>query len=101
VIRILKYEISPEGICEMPDAHQLLKVAAQGDRVFCWAAVEDTRNVRRKRFIVVPTGCGIGHVDGSDLDPATLKAFYIDTVFVGPLVFHVFRQDALVPFEIT
>jgi hypothetical protein len=83
---IYKYEfgISGEQVLKMPDYAEILKIAKSGDgRFYLWALV-DTNNLIVKRRICV---FGTGH----PIPQAYTTAYYIDTVFDGPYVWHVFE----------
>jgi hypothetical protein len=65
----------------MPKAHSILRADRQGDTICVWAGVKPDDEIVTQRFTVVPTG--------SRYDQWSLM--YVDTVFMGALVFHVFR----------
>lgn len=68
---------------EMPRAHTILKADRQGDSICVWAGVRDGDPLVTQRFVVVPTG--------SQYNQWALM--HIDTVFMGALVFHVFKSQ--------
>lgn len=69
---------------QMPKAHTILRAANQDGTICVWAGVRPENELMTQRFVVVPTG--------SRYDQWGLM--YVDTVFIGAMVFHVFRSTA-------
>lgn len=86
---VYKYEIDPSNPCiELPAAAKILSAGVQGEHIFIWALVDIEFNaVIKHEFSVV----GTGH----SLSPTFCdEHVFLNTVFMGPLVFHVFERTA-------
>ena len=79
---IWKFELKLDQIVMMPVGSEIIKAGAQGESIFIWAIVNTEAKKEHRRFKVVPTG---GAIFRSDL-------VFLDTVFIGPYVFHVFEE---------
>lgn len=74
------------GYTEVPTGAELLKVAVQHGQIFAWYAVDPDKTLHLKeKFAILATGQEIGE---AHLDSFT----YIDTVFIGNLVWHIYKQ---------
>lgn len=85
---VWKYPIPQYGFqneyatVQMPIGAQILTVGAQGHEICAWARVDPSRPSVGRKIAVYGTGHAIADIaEGAD---------YIGTVFLGPLVFHVF-----------
>lgn len=85
--RILKFVISPEGLPDgrvtMPADSQILAVNAQKEFICVWILGGESAEEVTKEFEVYTTGQEIDKPEGLE---------FISTVFVGPLVLHVFER---------
>ena len=87
-MKIYKYEIPvPESDAHgsdvtMPAAARILTVAAQGDRIYVWAAVDPGAPLEARRFWI--------HGTGHDMSISARAYPFLGTVFLGAMVFHVF-----------
>lgn len=82
MITVYKYPVETKHPMYLPEGAEILKVAYQGEQLTLWAKV-DTSNIDMPISLkIVPTG---GHI------PSREKLDYIDTVFQGPFVWHVFK----------
>lgn len=80
---IWKYVIKPKTRLKMPSGATILSVAAQGEQVCLWAAVDpESKDHHLHKFVGVPTGDSVPD-DGT----------YLGTVFLagGSLVFHIYE----------
>jgi len=83
--RIFKYELHhAENSFDIPCIHKVLKVGVQDGKVYLWAEIDDQSRMSKKSFEAVPTG-------GALPDFSFLK--YAETVFLGPLVFHIYLGE--------
>jgi len=78
--KIFKYQIPNEGLMNIPVGAKILKAGHQFDHYYVWAEVGPDANTCQKHFRVCATGEEIP--DGGT---------YIDTVFVGSFVWHVYE----------
>lgn len=83
--KIYKYPIKniDDQFIDVPAGFKMLTVQKQGsgiDRLMLWALVDNDSPLKRVKISVFGTGCSIPDDAGS----------YIDTVQVGPMVWHVF-----------
>lgn len=82
--KIYKYKIDPSlREYDLPYGATILSAGVQGDDIFIWA-LTDTENPLSTRYIDV---YGTGHIVSEN---GTLR--FIDTVFIGNFVFHVFEN---------
>ena len=79
---IYKYELT--GPCEIyiPEYAAVLKCGVQDEKIIIWCLVETDRPTEKRCFSIVGTGQFIND---------TKKLVYIDTVFIGRFVWHVFE----------
>ena len=82
---IYKYEILTGGKLLLPNGAIVRKVAAQGNSIYLWAEVYPDRSQLERHFEVFGTGGEITECMGID-------RVYLDTVFMGELVFHVYER---------
>ena len=81
-VTIWKYLLTPDGAIEMPLGAIVLSAGIQGDDIFIWAIVNPSETKRViKRFITPGTG----------MEWENTSARFINTVFLGRLVFHIFE----------
>lgn len=85
---IYKYQlntpISIQGV-EMPIGAEILTVANQEDKITIWAKVDD----QAEKEVVEINVYGTGH---QMYQTEKTKRQYLGTVFIGPLVWHVFKR---------
>ena len=67
----------------MPDGAKILRCGVQSGEVVIWALLDPAKDRQERQFDVVGTGWVL-HGDMGD---------YIDTVQVGPLVWHIFETS--------
>jgi hypothetical protein len=80
---VWKFQIAwDQPAVEMPDGAKVLTAAVQDQTVCIWALVDPDAPKVRRHFRVY----GTGHKHPGD-------GRYISTVFMGPLVFHVFEHQ--------
>lgn len=83
---IYKYEIKSDQALATPEGSNFLKVGVQNDRIYAWYDVNlNTRIYSTEKYIIFPTGWKI---QTGDLEKLT----YIDTVFIGSLVWHIYKE---------
>ena len=87
---IYKYELKPvRGTAEievmMPFGAAVLQAGVQGEDIFIWAQIDDTEKTNENRLFEV---YGTGHEMLADY---VERRTFVNTVFLGPLVFHVFQ----------
>ncbi len=85
MIKIWKYEVKVDDIVtiRMPVNSRIIKIGVQNPRCICfWAIIFAQSSVVEKKFRIYGTDHPIESVPGD----------YIDTVFDGPFVWHVFRE---------
>lgn len=75
-------ELMSKQVVPMPVGAKIIKAAVQHERVTLWAIVDPKDEVLGRGIVIVPTG--------GDFDDAGLT--FIETVFAGPYVWHVFEQ---------
>lgn len=81
---VWKYEIPDHGKILMPSGARVLSAGVQEEVAVLWVEVDPSEPVKASRhFHIVATGEPWGHF------PST----FIQTVFVGPLVFHVYERS--------
>lgn len=81
---IYKYNLKPTVL--LPKDALILKVAMQNDGLYIWAIIDPNEKTHIEReFQVVATG--------DPFDYNRLKYTFIDTVFDGPLVWHIFEVN--------
>ncbi|OMC52529.1 hypothetical protein A5742_16400 [Mycolicibacterium fortuitum] len=83
---IYKYRIEP-GVTVLALRGQILSVGVQGDDIMVWAVHDDSALERWARVSVM--GTGHPFVDAPESD-------FVGTVFLGPLVFHVFATVGMI-----
>jgi hypothetical protein len=80
---IFKYPLC--GEMEMPIGATVRKVGEQSGTIMIWAEVDPCQRLKELRaFVVYGTGHSIEEAD---------KLQYLDTVFMGPLVWHVYEVN--------
>lgn len=81
--RIYKYELAP-GVCtiDLPKGGTVLTAAGQHGGVFIWVMFSDTEEAEPRVFGVFATGEGIS---------PSRELKFVQTVFLGEFVFHVFE----------
>lgn len=79
---IWKFEVTDEPIV-MPERAQILKVGYQFVTLCLWALVDPAKPKQQRRIVVLGTG-----FEREDAEMEGLT--YIDTVFDGSFVWHVF-----------
>lgn len=84
---IFKYPLAPNGRTSMPANAQILSVGVQGENVVCWARVDPTAPLVRRRLVAVPTGSAAP--DATHNFCGTVQFTDRDKVEYG-LVFHIF-----------
>ena len=81
---IFKYELTSEVL--LPKGALILRAGTQGDTMFIWALIDPNEKEHIEReFIVV----GTGH----PFEYEYLKHRFVDTVFDGPFVWHIFEVN--------
>ncbi len=81
-MEVWKFQVSPNPYVQMPKGADTLSVGIQGQDIMVWARVNPNSIMITRRLPVY----GTGHV----IDPLDHELPLIGTVFMGPLVFHVF-----------
>lgn len=87
--RVYKYLLSPLSIesliiVRMPRRAQVLSAGVQGRDIVVWAMIDSAElETELREFHVIGTGHDADHVAG-------LR--FINTIFIGPYVFHVFEK---------
>jgi len=84
---IYKYRLEPRDEIVLLLRGNILSAGVQGDDIMVWAVYDDDAEPRDVRVSVM----GTGH----DFVNAPESAF-VGTVFMGPLVFHVFAEEGFV-----
>lgn len=79
---IYKYLV-PAGVCkiEMPKGAKIIKAGVQSREIYIWVQIDENVVETETRRVEV-VGTGESFVAGN----------YIDTVFLGSLVFHVYER---------
>lgn len=82
---IWKYQLPANGhiTLELPQYAEVISAHSQGDDICLWAIVGPTHVTELRRFVALPTG--------KEFDYPDRELELIDSVFLGPLVFHVFE----------
>ena len=82
---------------EMPEGAAVISAGVQGERTFVvWALVDPDAPRATRRFVVHGTGHPVlqevteTFTAGIQGHPVEVLASFINTIFIGPLVFHVF-----------
>lgn len=84
---IFKYVLKSDvHVADMPAGARILKAGIQNRSICVWALVSPDAPRVSRLLTVYGTGAPISSVDQFD---------YVDTVFVGPLVWHVFAEKEL------
>lgn len=78
MITVYKYG---EGVVNMPKGAIVRKAAMQNGRVTLWAEVDTSQPLEARTFVTYGTGWEIDEE----------KRCYIDTIFDGPFVWHVYE----------
>lgn len=81
---IQKYPLS--DFCEtisMPQGAQVLTVESKGGGTFVWALVDTDKPMEKRTFATIGTGHDAGKYDG--------ELIYINTLFKGVFVWHIFE----------
>lgn len=78
---IWKYTLL-ENDCVIRKNARILSAGVQGDNIVIWALVDPDESPARRRFAIR----GTGHT----IDEYIEAGRFVNTVFMGPLVFHVF-----------
>ena len=88
---IWKYQFLPQEIektIEVPYLNKLLKIHAQGQYISIWFLVDFIKPEKQHyTFRIIGTGNII-----SDEEKFNNEFVYIDTVFIDPFVWHVFKK---------
>lgn len=79
---IYKYPIDSVCVLNLPSSAEPLKVAMQDERPVMWVKLNPEELTVRRRFEIYGTGHTIPDAEGRH---------YVDTLFAGSLVFHVFE----------
>lgn len=69
--------------CWLPAGARILTIGYQGQALCLWAEIDDSAPFERRVFSVF----GTGH-----LMPDNVPLAFIDTVFEGPYVWHIYEQ---------
>ena len=78
---VYKYKWADE--VELPQKAKILRADFQNDELFFWAFVNPEAPKEKRKLLLLPTGnVGIGDEQG---------LIYINTVFQGPYVWHLFE----------
>jgi len=85
--RIYKFEVREDGKTHIQRGAQILKAEVQGDGIYLWALVDPTRPLEKHYFNIFGTG--------QELPPDIEEHRYIDTVFQGPFVWHIFQKGGV------
>jgi len=81
-----------KGIISMPKSAQILKIAGQGDEICAWA-VKPTPSEGDEEVVDEMTDVSFTVIyTGTEFDPEKHTMSFVDTVFVGDLVYHVFKD---------
>ena len=78
---IYKYPVGEE--IDLPCDHKVLKAEYQGTELFAWVLVDLESETEKYKFVIK----GTGHPEGLFYD----EGEYVDTVFEGPYVWHIFK----------
>jgi hypothetical protein len=92
---IYKYKIeAPREIKALPAGAIIRKVGVQDQLICVWAEVDTEEKAREDFYFEVHgTGHRFDEVGHGDLKKATeVKREFLETVFLGELVFHVYRR---------
>jgi hypothetical protein len=82
---IYKYKLEPQNENVLELQGPALSAGVQGDDIVVWAVHDDELSPRKVRI----STSGTGHpLEGAD------EGEFIGTVFLGPLVFHIFAAMA-------
>ena len=82
-MKIYKYSVLEDSILEVPFKSELLKVGTQENKIVVWFMVSDEPVIDSYQFKIIMTG-----------ESFEIEDFeYIDTVFIGWLVCHVFAKQ--------
>jgi hypothetical protein len=83
--KIYKYELQPEIEIDLPTNSEVLSVANQNEDIFMWVAVTENKAIKKRKFVVFPTG---------KIFDSERKLKFIGTVLLnnGNFVFHVFEE---------
>ena len=79
---IYKYNLEPHTILELPVHSQVLKADVQNGIAVLWVLLADTDTLQKRLFRLYATGEQMEENPGK----------YIDTLQIGPYVFHVFES---------
>lgn len=82
---IYKYQLEPQELTTLTLRGDVLSAGVQGDDIMVWAVHDDAAPQRLVRVNVM--GTGHQFVDAPE-------SSFVGTVFLGPLVFHVFATAA-------
>ncbi|HGP2725914.1 TPA: hypothetical protein ACLGO4_004738 [Salmonella enterica] len=79
---ILKFELTPaeKSILLLPEKAMIISVKGGEDIINIWAIVPEGQENIRRTFLAIPTG-----------ENAPGKGIFIDSAYVGKLVFHIFE----------
>jgi hypothetical protein len=88
---IYKYRLEP-GETVLTLRGQILSTGVQGDDIMVWAVHDDSTLERHVRVSVMGTGHPFVNAPDSD---------FVGTVFLGPLVFHVFATVGMIGEKLT
>tara|TARA_R110000851_G_scaffold292052_1_gene446457 strand:- start:49 stop:306 length:258 start_codon:yes stop_codon:yes gene_type:complete len=81
--QVWKYEVPPnESAIEMPIFAEILSAQFQGDKVYVWALVDIDKALTQRKIFVRGTGHNI----------RSENLLFIQTIFYGAMVFHVFED---------
>ena len=81
---IYKYNLTPTVL--LPKDASILKIGMQNGGLYIWALVDPNETTKVERtFEVVGTGHSFDYND--------LKYRFVDTIFDGPLVWHIFEVN--------
>lgn len=97
---IYKYPLSiAKGIqkIELPENGNVIKVGIQEGSIFLWYWHRKGAPLETKSFQIIMTGEMSKLITEEQLGEKKYKLakYYLDTVFVGPLVIHVFKLDQI------
>ena len=84
---IYKYQLEPADETILTLRGDVLSAGVQGGDIMVWAVHDDTALERKVRVNVM--GTGHPFVDASE-------SAFVGTVFLGPLVFHVFATAGMI-----
>lgn len=85
---IYKYPLKPTDETILTLHGNILSAGVQGDDIMVWATHDDAALERQVRINVM----GTGHTPFVD----AAESSFVGTVFLGPLVFHVFATAGLI-----